>query len=127
MTVTALVTAMAVVKGLGGGTVTPGNATSNFINRPIGLPVSQRRHPDANKGAPARYPSAKYAIPSKTIATICDVRNYALMFASAADSCLVTQPVSGGCRRARRRAKLGQREDHGEPAAGGVFGFHGAA
>jgi hypothetical protein len=66
---------MAVAKGLGGGTVTPGNATSNFINRPIGLPVSQRRHPAANKGAIARYPSAKYAIPPKTIATIGDMRN----------------------------------------------------
>ena len=48
-------------------------------------------------GATARYPSAKYAIPPKTIATICYMRNDALMFASA-DPCLVTQPVSGGRR-----------------------------
>ena len=79
------------------------------INRPIGLLISQRRHPDANKGATARYPSAKYAIPPKAIATIGDKRNDALMFDSAADPCLVTQPVSGVCRRARRRAGRGRR------------------
>jgi hypothetical protein len=46
MTVTALVTAMAVVKGLGGGKVTQATRHQISINRPIGLPISQRRHPD---------------------------------------------------------------------------------
>jgi hypothetical protein len=54
MTVTALVTAMAVVKGLGGGKVIPVTRHQISINRPIGLPISRRRHPDANKGATAR-------------------------------------------------------------------------
>jgi hypothetical protein len=61
--------------GKGHGRSNSGNATSNFANRPIGLPVSQLRHLDAKKGATARYPSAKYALPSKTIATICGMRN----------------------------------------------------
>jgi hypothetical protein len=65
-------------------------------------------HSDANKGAIAGYPSAKYAIPPKTIATIGEMRNAAPTFASAADPCLVTQPVSGGCRGARRRTGRGR-------------------
>jgi hypothetical protein len=39
MTVTALVTAMAVVKGLGGGKVTQATRHQMSINRPIGLPI----------------------------------------------------------------------------------------
>lgn len=38
-------------------------------------------HPDANKGAVARYLSAKYAIPPEDIATIGDMPNDVLMFA----------------------------------------------
>jgi Cof subfamily protein (haloacid dehalogenase superfamily) len=38
-------------------------------------------HPDANKGAVARYLSAKYAIPPEAIATIGDMPNDVLMFA----------------------------------------------
>jgi hypothetical protein len=36
------------------------------------------------------------------------MRNAAPTFASAADPCLVTQPVSGGCRGARRRTGRGR-------------------
>jgi hypothetical protein len=100
---------MAAAKGVGGGKVTPVTRHQISINRPIGLPVSQWRRPDANKDATGRYPSAKYVIPTKTIATICDMRNAALMFASAADSCLVMQPVSGRCREVPRRAGRGRR------------------
>jgi Cof subfamily protein (haloacid dehalogenase superfamily) len=38
-------------------------------------------HPDANKGAVARYLSARYAIPPEAIATIGDMPNDVLMFA----------------------------------------------
>jgi len=38
-------------------------------------------HPDANKGAVARYLSARYAIPPQAIATIGDMPNDVLMFA----------------------------------------------
>ena len=38
-------------------------------------------HPDANKGAVARYLSEKYAIPTSAIATIGDMPNDVLMFA----------------------------------------------
>ena len=38
-------------------------------------------HPDANKGAVARYLSAKYGIPPQAIATIGDMPNDVLMFA----------------------------------------------
>jgi Cof subfamily protein (haloacid dehalogenase superfamily) len=38
-------------------------------------------HPDANKGAVARYLSAKYSIPPEAIATIGDMPNDVLMFA----------------------------------------------
>jgi Cof subfamily protein (haloacid dehalogenase superfamily) len=38
-------------------------------------------HPDANKGAVARYLSEKYAIPASAIATIGDMPNDVLMFA----------------------------------------------
>ena len=38
-------------------------------------------HPDANKGAVARYLSARYAIPPHAIATIGDMPNDVLMFA----------------------------------------------
>jgi Cof subfamily protein (haloacid dehalogenase superfamily) len=38
-------------------------------------------HPDANKGAVARYMSAKYTIPPEAIATIGDMPNDVLMFA----------------------------------------------
>lgn len=85
----------------------PGSATVRFepkVMTNLGI-----THLDANKGAIARYPSAKYAIPPKTIATSGDMRNDALMFASAADPCLVTQLVSGGCRGPRRRAGRARR------------------
>ena len=106
---------MVAAKGLSGGKVTP--EAHRKISAIVllvyllanGADGTDVTHPDANKGAIARHPSAKYAIPPKTIATIGDMRNDALMFASAADPCLVTRPVSGGCRGARRRAGRGRR------------------
>src|SRR5450756_2374656 len=53
-------------------------AASAARSQPYYLDVT---HPDANKGAVARYLSAKYAIPPEAIATIGDMPNDVLMFA----------------------------------------------
>ena len=55
-----------------------GDHVSAARSQPYYLDVT---HPDANKGAVARYLSAKYAIPPEAIATIGDMPNDVLMFA----------------------------------------------
>jgi Cof subfamily protein (haloacid dehalogenase superfamily) len=55
-----------------------GDHVSAARSQPYYLDVT---HPDANKGAVARYLSAKYAIPPDAIATIGDMPNDVLMFA----------------------------------------------
>jgi hypothetical protein len=62
-------------------------------------------------------------------AAIGDIRNDVLMFASALTPASSCGPYPRGAAglRGGPGGGGGQREDHGEPAAGGVFGFHGAA
>ena len=55
-----------------------GDHVSAAQSQPYYLDVT---HPDANKGAVARYLSAKYSIPPEAIATIGDMPNDVLMFA----------------------------------------------
>jgi Cof subfamily protein (haloacid dehalogenase superfamily) len=55
-----------------------GDHVSSARSQPYYLDVT---HPDANKGAVARYLSAKYEIPPQAIATIGDMPNDVLMFA----------------------------------------------
>jgi len=55
-----------------------GDHVSAARSQPYYLDVT---HPDANKGAVARYLSAKYSIPTQAIATIGDMPNDVLMFA----------------------------------------------
>ena len=55
-----------------------GDHVSAARSQPYYLDVT---HPDANKGAVARYLSVKYAIPPEAIATIGDMPNDVLMFA----------------------------------------------
>ena len=55
-----------------------GDHVSAARSQPYYLDVT---HPDANKGAVARYLSAKYMIPPEAIATIGDMPNDVLMFA----------------------------------------------
>jgi Cof subfamily protein (haloacid dehalogenase superfamily) len=55
-----------------------GDHVSAARSQPYYLDVT---HPDANKGAVARYLSDKYAIPAEAIATIGDMPNDVLMFA----------------------------------------------
>jgi hypothetical protein len=55
-----------------------GDHVSAARSQPYYLDVT---HPDANKGAVARYLSARYAIPPEAIATIGDMPNDVLMFA----------------------------------------------
>jgi Cof subfamily protein (haloacid dehalogenase superfamily) len=55
-----------------------GDQVSAARSQPYYLDVT---HPDANKGAVARYLSATYAIPAEAIATIGDMPNDVLMFA----------------------------------------------
>jgi len=55
-----------------------GDHVSAARSQPYYLDVT---HPDANKGAVARYLSAKYASPPEAIATIGDMPNDVLMFA----------------------------------------------
>ena len=55
-----------------------GDHVSAARSQPYYLDVT---HPDANKGAVARYLSAKYEIPAEAIATIGDMPNDVLMFA----------------------------------------------
>jgi Cof subfamily protein (haloacid dehalogenase superfamily) len=55
-----------------------GNHVSAAQSQPYYLDIT---HPDANKGAVARYLSTRYSIPSQAIATIGDMPNDVLMFA----------------------------------------------
>jgi len=55
-----------------------GHHVSAAQSQPYYLDVT---HPDANKGAVARYLSARYSIPPEAIATIGDMPNDVLMFA----------------------------------------------
>ena len=55
-----------------------GDYVSAVRSQPYYLDVT---HPDANKGAFARYLSARYGIPLEAIATIGDAANDVLMFA----------------------------------------------
>jgi Cof subfamily protein (haloacid dehalogenase superfamily) len=55
-----------------------GDHVSAARSQPYYLDIT---HPDANKGAVARYLSARYGIPSQAIATIGDMPNDVLMFA----------------------------------------------
>ena len=59
-------------------------------------------HPDANKGAVARYLSARYAIPPEAIATIGDMPNDVLMFAHSGLS-IAMGTASPEVQRAARR------------------------
>jgi Cof subfamily protein (haloacid dehalogenase superfamily) len=59
-------------------------------------------HPDANKGAVARYLSAKYSIPPEAIATIGDMPNDVLMFAHSGLSIAMGQSDAAVHRAARR-------------------------
>ncbi|HEX6527296.1 MAG TPA: Cof-type HAD-IIB family hydrolase [Streptosporangiaceae bacterium] len=67
-------------------------------------------HPDANKGAVARYLSAKYAIPPKAIATIGDMPNDVLMFAHSGLS-IAMGNASPGVQRAARRVTASNTEE----------------
>jgi Cof subfamily protein (haloacid dehalogenase superfamily) len=55
-----------------------GDHVSAALSQPYYVDVT---NPDANKGAVAKYLSAKYAIPARQIATIGDMPNDVLMFA----------------------------------------------
>jgi Cof subfamily protein (haloacid dehalogenase superfamily) len=59
-------------------------------------------HPDANKGAVARYLSSKYSIPSQAIATIGDMPNDVLMFAHSGLSIAMGNASTDVQRAARR-------------------------
>lgn len=67
-------------------------------------------HPDANKGAVARYLSAKYAIPPKAIATIGDMPNDVLMFAHSGLS-IAMGNASLDVQRAARRVTTSNTEE----------------
>jgi Cof subfamily protein (haloacid dehalogenase superfamily) len=67
-------------------------------------------HPDANKGAVARYLSAKYAIPADAIATIGDMPNDVLMFAHSGLS-IAMGNASPEVQRAARRVTASNAEE----------------
>ncbi len=67
-------------------------------------------HPDANKGAVARYLSAKYAIPPEGIATIGDMPNDVLMFAHSGPS-IAMGNASPEVQRAARRITTSNTEE----------------
>lgn len=68
-------------------------------------------HPDANKGAVARYLSQRYSIPEESIATIGDMPNDVLMFARSGLS-IAMGNASGEVQRAARRVTTSN-EDEG--------------
>jgi len=76
-----------------------GDHVSAAQSQPYYLDVT---HPDANKGAVARYLSAKYSIPPKAIATIGDMPNDVLMFAHSGLSIAMGQSDAAVQRAARR-------------------------
>jgi Cof subfamily protein (haloacid dehalogenase superfamily) len=67
-------------------------------------------HPDANKGAVARYFSARYQIPSESIATLGDMPNDVLMFAHSGLS-IAMGNASPDVQRAARRITASNAED----------------
>ncbi len=67
-------------------------------------------HPDANKGAVARYLSGKYAIPPEDIATIGDMPNDVLMFAHSGLS-IAMGNASLEVQRAARRTTTSNAEE----------------
>ncbi len=67
-------------------------------------------HPDANKGAVARYLSARYAIPPQAIATIGDMPNDVLMFAHSGLS-IAMGNASPEVQRAARRITTSNAEE----------------
>ena len=67
-------------------------------------------HPEANKGAVARYLSAKYAIPPQAIATIGDMPNDVLMFAHSGLS-IAMGNASLEVQRAARRITASNEEE----------------
>ena len=67
-------------------------------------------HPDANKGAVARYLSAKYGIPPQAIATIGDMPNDVLMFAHSGLS-IAMGNASLEVQRAARRITASNEEE----------------
>ena len=67
-------------------------------------------HPDANKGAVARYLSARYAIPPEAIATIGDMPNDVLMFAHSGLS-IAMGNASPEVQRAARRVTTSNAEE----------------
>ena len=76
-----------------------GDHVSAAQSQPYYLDVT---HPDANKGAVARYLSDKYSIPPQAIATIGDMPNDVLMFAHSALSIAMGQSDAAVQRAARR-------------------------
>jgi hypothetical protein len=67
-------------------------------------------HPDANKGAVARYLSGRYAIPPEAIATIGDMPNDVLMFAHSGLS-IAMGNASPDVQRAARRVTTANTEE----------------
>jgi hydroxymethylpyrimidine pyrophosphatase-like HAD family hydrolase len=67
-------------------------------------------HPDANKGAVARYLSGRYAIPPEAIATIGDMPNDVLMFAHSGLS-IAMGNASPEVQRAARRITTSNAEE----------------
>jgi Cof subfamily protein (haloacid dehalogenase superfamily) len=67
-------------------------------------------HPDANKGAVAKYLSAKYSIPPEAIATIGDMPNDVLMFAHSGLS-IAMGNASPEVQRAARRITTSNTEE----------------
>jgi Cof subfamily protein (haloacid dehalogenase superfamily) len=76
-----------------------GDHVSAAQSQPYYLDVT---HPDANKGAVARYLSDKYSIPPQAIATIGDMPNDVLMFAHSGLS-IAMGNASGEVQKAARR------------------------
>ena len=67
-------------------------------------------HPDANKGAVAKYLSAKYSIPPEAIATIGDMPNDVLMFAHSGLS-IAMGNANAQVKRAARRVTTSNEEE----------------
>jgi Cof subfamily protein (haloacid dehalogenase superfamily) len=89
-----------------------GDHVSAAQSQPYYLDVT---HPDANKGAVARYLSATYSIPPQAIATIGDMPNDVLMFAHSGLS-IAMGNASPEVQRAARRV-TGSNSDEGFASA----------
>jgi hypothetical protein len=84
-----------------------GDHVSAAQSQPYYLDVT---HPDANKGAVARYLSVKYSIPPQAIATIGDMPNDVLMFAHSGLS-IAMGNASPEVQRAARRVTSSNSEE----------------